>query len=112
MPIQSYDSLRHIVKLSKLEVPQEILRVVEPLKGNDEAIQKYGIHQAVEMIRELFHSGYASGVHIYTLNQEVATTSILKRLGLWKQDPMKTLPFKFSADPKRSQEEVRRLVIQ
>ena len=107
MPIQSYDSLRHIVKLSKLEVPEEIHAVVQPLKGNDDAIRNYGIHQAVEMIRDLFHSGYAPGVHVYTLNREVATTSILKRIGLWVEGPAEPLPFKLSADPKRSEEEVR-----
>ena len=57
LPIQTYDSLRHIVKLSKLEVPKEIADVVEPLKENNEAIQNYGVHQATQMIRELFQSG-------------------------------------------------------
>ena len=33
------------------------------------------------MIRDLFATGYANGVHIYTLNREVAPTSILKKLG-------------------------------
>ena len=107
MPIQSYDSLRHIVKLSKLEIPEEITNVVGPLKGNDDAIRNYGIHQAVEMIRDLFQTGYAPGVHLYTLNREVASTSILKRLGLWAEGPSKPLPFKLTADPKRSEEEVR-----
>jgi len=107
MPIQSYDSLRHIVKLSKLEVPEEIRNVVTPLKGNDDAIRNFGVHQATEMIRELFTSGYAAGAHLYTLNREVASISILKRLGLWKTDPAKPLPFKMNADPKRSAEEVR-----
>lgn len=107
MPIQSYDSLRHIVKLSKLEVPEDIKNTVQPLKGNDDAIREYGIHQAVEMIRELFNSGYAPGVHIYTLNREVAAINILKSLGMWKMDPVKPLPFKLTADPKRNQEEVR-----
>lgn len=107
MPIQSFDSLRHIVKLSKLEVPEEIKSVVTPLRGNDDAIRNYGIHQAVSMIAELFHSGYADGVHMYTLNREVATTSILKRLGLWIEAPTKPLPFKLTADPKRLEEEVR-----
>ena len=45
LPIQSYDSLRHIVKISKLKVPEDILQIVEPLKGNDSAIQNYGIQQ-------------------------------------------------------------------
>ena len=50
MPIQSYDSLRHIVKLSKLEVPEDIFKIVEPLKGNDNAIQSYGIHQVIKIM--------------------------------------------------------------
>lgn len=45
MPIQSYESLRHIVKLSKLSIPPEILEKIEPIKSNDEAIRNYGIHQ-------------------------------------------------------------------
>ena len=44
MPIQSYDSLRHIVKLSKLDVPPEISKVIDPLKGNNEAIRNFGVH--------------------------------------------------------------------
>ena len=63
--------------------------------------------KAVEMIRDLFHSGYAPGVHMYTLNREVATTSILKRIGLWTEEPCKPLPFRQTADPKRVEEEVR-----
>jgi len=106
MPIQSYDSLRHIVKLSKLEVPQEIHDIVDPLKGNDDAIRNYGIHQATQIIKELFISGYAPGIHFYTLNREVSSTAILKNLGLWS-DIKKPLPFRLSADPARNTEEVR-----
>jgi len=106
MPIQSYDSLRHIVKLSKLEVPEEITSIVNPLKGNDDAIRNYGVHQATQMIRELFISGYAPGIHFYTLNREVATTQIAKNIGLWS-DVKKPLPFRMSADPARTSEEVR-----
>jgi len=106
MPIQSYDSLRHIVKLSKLEVPEEIKNIVEPLKGNDDAIRNFGIEQASQMIRELFSSGYAPGIHFYTLNREVATTAILKKIGLWS-DIKKSLPFRLSADPARTEEEIR-----
>merc|ERR1719244_1168994 len=106
MPIQSHDSLRHIVKLSKLEVPDEIKSIVSPLKDNDDAIRNFGIHQATEMIKELFLSGYAPGIHFYTLNREVASTAILKNLGLWS-DIKKPLPFRLSADPARTEEEIR-----
>jgi len=106
MPIQSYDSLRHIVKLSKLEIPEEINNAVTSMKGNDDAIRNYGIHQATQMIKELFISGYAHGIHFYTLNREVASTAILKNLGLWS-DIKKPLPFRLSADPARTEEEIR-----
>ncbi|KAK2710426.1 hypothetical protein QYM36_011823 [Artemia franciscana] len=107
MPIQSYDSLRHIVKLSKLEVPEEIMNAVHPLKDNDEAIRNYGVQQAVDMMKEIFDKGFAPGVHFYTLNREVATTEILKRLGLWVCEPRRPLPWRLAANAKRSNESVR-----
>lgn len=76
MPIQSYDSLRQIVKISKLEVPEEITNILIPIKDNDEAIRNYGVHQAVNLIRELFQSDVAPGVHFYTLNRFVSSISI------------------------------------
>ncbi len=69
MPIQSYDSLRQIVKLSKLEVPEEITNILTPLKDNDEAIRNYGVHQAVTLIKALFNSEVTCGIHFYTLNR-------------------------------------------
>ncbi|KZS15104.1 Methylenetetrahydrofolate reductase [Daphnia magna] len=107
MPIQSYDSLRQIAKLSKLEVPEEIINIVAPLKDNDEAIRNYGVQQAVSLIRELFNAGLAPGVHFYTLNREVATTTILKQLGLWVTEPRRPLPWRRAANAKRSTETVR-----
>ncbi|XP_037772828.1 methylenetetrahydrofolate reductase-like [Penaeus monodon] len=107
MPIQSYDSLRHIVKLSKLDVPEDIMNVVAPLKDNDEAIRNYGIHQMCTLIKELFAADMAPGIHFYTLNREVATTAILKQLGLWAASPRRPLPWKMAANHKRSGEDVR-----
>ncbi|KAK4299390.1 hypothetical protein Pmani_028322, partial [Petrolisthes manimaculis] len=107
MPIQSHESLRHIVKLSKLELPQEILDVVAPLKDNDEAIRNYGIHQCVQLIKELFNDDMAPGIHFYTLNREVASTAILKQVGLWASTPHRPLPWKMAANHKRSSEDVR-----
>ncbi|XP_076030198.1 methylenetetrahydrofolate reductase (NADPH) [Oratosquilla oratoria] len=107
MPIQSYDSLRHIVKLSKLDVPQEIMEIVAPLKDNDEAIRNFGIHQACELIKQLFLMDIAPGIHFYTLNREVSTASILKQLGLWASSPRKPLPWRTAANFKRCTEDVR-----
>lgn len=89
---QGYQSLRQLVKLSKLEVPEEITRVIEPIKDNDAAIRNYGIHQAVEMCRVLLDSGKVPGLHFYTLNREVATMEVLRQLGLWTEDPRSVTP--------------------
>lgn len=106
-PIQGYGSLRQLVKLSKLEVPQEIKDVIEPIKDNDAAIRNYGIDLAVSMCRELLDSGLVHGLHFYTLNREVATIDVLRRLGLWQEDPRRPLPWAVSAHPKRREEDVR-----
>uniref|UniRef100_A0A3B4BGP2 Methylenetetrahydrofolate reductase (NADPH) n=1 Tax=Periophthalmus magnuspinnatus TaxID=409849 RepID=A0A3B4BGP2_9GOBI len=106
-PIQGYQSLRQLVKLSKLEVPEEITKVIEPIKDNDAAIRNYGIHQAVEMCRVLLDSGRVPGLHFYTLNREVATMEVLRQLGLWQEDPRRPLPWAVSAHPKRKVEDVR-----
>ncbi|XP_010223153.1 PREDICTED: methylenetetrahydrofolate reductase [Tinamus guttatus] len=106
-PIQGYHSLRQLVRLSKLEVPQEIKDVIEPIKDNDAAIRNYGVELAVSMCRELLDSGMVHGLHFYTLNREVATTEVLKRLGMWTEDPRRPLPWAVSAHPKRRVEDVR-----
>lgn len=84
---QAYSSLRQLVKLSKLEVPQKIKDVIEPIKDNDAAIRNYGIELAVSLCRELLDSGLVPGLHFYTLNREVATMEVLKQLGMWTEDP-------------------------
>ena len=105
--LQAYQSLRHIVKLSRLEVPQEILDAISPIKDNDEAIRNFGVDQAVTMVKELFKSPEVKGLHFYTLNREVATIEILKRLGMWCEEPCKPLPWKQTANHTRSKEDVR-----
>ena len=60
LPIQGYESLRHLTKLSKLEVPQTIRDVILPIKDNDVAVRNYGVDLAVKMCKELFDSGIVS----------------------------------------------------
>ncbi|ELU06114.1 hypothetical protein CAPTEDRAFT_181552 [Capitella teleta] len=107
LPIQAYQSLRHIVKLSRLEVPDDIIDTITPIKDNDEAIRNYGIFQATEMCRDLLDSGSIHGLHFYTLNREVATIQVLKALGMWCEDPRRSLPWKTTANHNRCKEDVR-----
>ncbi|XP_055345441.1 methylenetetrahydrofolate reductase (NADPH)-like [Paramacrobiotus metropolitanus] len=105
-PIQSYDSLRQVAKLSKLTVPPEILAAVAPIKDNDQAIRKFGMDLAVQMCRELLDAG-APSLHFYTLNLEVSSIEILKRLGMWTLEPKRSLPWKTTANYRRRGEDVR-----
>ncbi|KAK6177251.1 hypothetical protein SNE40_015386 [Patella caerulea] len=107
LPIQAYQSLRHIVKLSKLEVPQEIIDAINPIKENDAAIRNFGIDLCVDMCKPLLKSGEVSGLHFYTLNREVATIEVLKRLGMWNEEIQRPLPWKLTANHARCKEEIR-----
>lgn len=107
LPIQAYQSLRHIVKLSGLEVPTTIMNEIEPFKDNDEAVRNYGIRQGTEMCKILLNSGVVNGLHFYTLNREVGVEQILKNLGMWLERPPKPLPWKTSANHTRCMEDVR-----
>ncbi|XP_062505232.1 methylenetetrahydrofolate reductase (NADPH)-like isoform X2 [Corticium candelabrum] len=107
MPIQGYASLRHLVQLSKLEVPHEIRDAVEPIKHDDEAIREFGVIQCTKLCQELLDAG-TPGIHFYTLNREVAVREVLKHLGMWNENPAKRpLPWRPSANAKRSEEDVR-----
>uniref|UniRef100_A0A8C4Q542 Methylenetetrahydrofolate reductase (NAD(P)H) n=1 Tax=Eptatretus burgeri TaxID=7764 RepID=A0A8C4Q542_EPTBU len=105
-PIQSYDSLRQLSRLSGLAVPEELHLAVERVKDDDAAIRNLGVDLAVSLCLELLTAGVSS-LHFYTLNREFATETILRRLGLWQQEPRRMLPWAISADARRHAEEVR-----
>uniref|UniRef100_A0A0N4UK23 Methylenetetrahydrofolate reductase [NAD(P)H] n=1 Tax=Dracunculus medinensis TaxID=318479 RepID=A0A0N4UK23_DRAME len=67
---------------------------LEPIRHNDDAVRKFGIHQAVHLCRELLNKGLTTSIHLYTLNRESASREILQELGLWIKKPMRTLPWK------------------
>ncbi|XP_054163778.1 methylenetetrahydrofolate reductase (NADPH)-like [Oppia nitens] len=106
MPIQSYESLGKIVKLSQLDIPEALLKDLEIIRNNDEAIRNYGIQWTVDLCRQILAANVTNGLHFYTLNQEVASSAILKQLGLWTQ-VSRPLPWCPAANHKRSGEDVR-----
>ncbi|CAN0302219.1 unnamed protein product [Lampetra fluviatilis] len=106
-PIQGYHSLRQLVKLSKLSVPEELLALIEPIRHDDAAIQRLGVRRCAEMCRALLASGAVPGLHFYTLNRAAATVDVLKQLGLWAEEPRRPLPWAPSRNPWRREEDVR-----
>jgi methylenetetrahydrofolate reductase (NADPH) len=66
---QDYTSLIHISNICSVDVPREVLDIIEPIKDNQEAVRKFGVYLAVEMVSYLFSHNYSYGVHFFTLNR-------------------------------------------
>jgi methylenetetrahydrofolate reductase (NADPH) len=86
MPIQSYQIVKRITKLSHAKIPADVLRRIEAVKDDDEAVKKVGVDilsELVESIRAMREpKGLPRGFHFYTLNLEKSVAFILERCGL------------------------------
>jgi methylenetetrahydrofolate reductase (NADPH) len=79
MPILGLGSMRRMVELSGREMPEEVLRRIEPLADDPAAVRAEGIRIATELCDELLAGG-APGLHFYTLNRSKATREIYTSL--------------------------------
>ncbi|PAV82566.1 hypothetical protein WR25_26686 [Diploscapter pachys] len=109
MPIMGYESIRRIAALSQLTIPDWILKDLEEIKNDDDAVGRYGTVKAVEMCRRILKNGSASSIHLYTMNREGFCREILQELGLWQKRPGRTLPWEPHGPnhPTRCKEDVR-----
>jgi methylenetetrahydrofolate reductase (NADH) len=79
MPILNLSSMRKMVELSGREMPEEVLRRIEPLADDPAAVRAEGIRIATELCDDLLAGG-APGLHFYTLNRSKATREIYQSL--------------------------------
>jgi len=79
MPILNLTSMRKMVELSGREMPDEVLRRIEPLAADPAAVRAEGIRIATELCDDLLAGG-APGLHFYTLNRSKATREIYSAL--------------------------------
>jgi methylenetetrahydrofolate reductase (NADPH) len=79
MPILNLTSMRRMVELSGREMPDEVLRRIEPLADDPAAVRAEGVRIATELCDELLAGG-APGLHFYTLNRSKATREIYTSL--------------------------------
>jgi methylenetetrahydrofolate reductase (NADPH) len=92
MPVTSLAGMQRMAKMAGgARFPARLLKALERANGDEETVQRIGIHCATEQCADLLHQGVA-GIHFYTLNQSAATQSIYRNLGL----PMGGLPEKSS----------------
>jgi methylenetetrahydrofolate reductase (NADPH) len=79
MPILNLNSMRKMVELSGRQMPEEVLRRIEPLAEDPAAVRAEGIRIATELCDDLLAGG-APGLHFYTLNRSKATREIYSSL--------------------------------
>ena len=81
MPITSIKGLKRMAELaSGTRFPASLLRSMQRVQDDPEAVENVGTHWSTEQCRDLIDRKSA-GIHFYTLNRSQATTSIFKTLG-------------------------------
>ena len=86
MPIQSYQIIKRITKLSHARLPDDISKRIEPVRSDDEAVKKIGVEVLSELVEQMKSLSQPEivprGFHFYTLNLEKSVAFILERTGL------------------------------
>lgn len=77
MPILSVGQIKRFTTMCGARIPAELLRRVEAVEDDPEAVRQIGTFHAVEQSRDLIRQGVA-GIHYYTLNKSTATRAILQ----------------------------------
>ena len=81
MPITNVEQIERFTKLCGAVIPDALQQALEMRRGNDRAVQDFGVAYATLQCAELLRKG-APGIHFYTLNRSTATASILRALRL------------------------------
>ena len=122
-PIQSYNNFIRMTEFCCVSVPSHILKRLECVKDDMEAVKKIGNEIATEMTRDILTSPQSDvdGVHFHTLNLERSVTMIMAALLKDKNEDIKTqkngmfsinlltrqFPWRQSAMERRKKEDVR-----
>jgi methylenetetrahydrofolate reductase (NADPH) len=82
MPITSASGMKRMAELAGgSRYPAKLLRAIARCNGDEEAVQRVGIHYATEQCLDLLDH-HVDGIHFYTLNKSRATREIYAALGL------------------------------
>ncbi|KAK5302845.1 methylenetetrahydrofolate reductase 1 [Exophiala xenobiotica] len=86
MPVQSYSIIKRITKLSHAKIPEDILKRIEAVKSDDEAVKRVGVEILSELVEQMKSlpqpESVPRGFHFYTLNLEKSVAFILEKTGL------------------------------
>jgi methylenetetrahydrofolate reductase (NADPH) len=79
MPIRNVKSIKRITQMCGASIPPGLLRKIEAVEDDDEAVAQIGMHHAVRQCEDLLDQGVA-GLHFYTLNRSTATRAIVQEI--------------------------------
>ncbi|XP_046743706.1 methylenetetrahydrofolate reductase [Diprion similis] len=83
-PISDFKSLQNLSKNCKAKIPNNILQDLELIKDDDAAVQEYGMNLSTRVVKEIYQSGTANGIHVFTLNRAKLALEFCKRVGFCK----------------------------
>ncbi|MGN6626476.1 MAG: methylenetetrahydrofolate reductase [NAD(P)H] [Tepidisphaeraceae bacterium] len=79
MPISNVAQIKRFVTMCGAKIPMPLLKKLERVEGDPDAVYNAGIDYATNQCRDLlFHD--VAGLHFYTLNKSKATVEIVRRL--------------------------------
>lgn len=79
MPILNVEQIKRFTKMCGATIPDDLIKKLEAVQDDAEAVQRCGVEHAAEQCRELLEGG-APGIHFYTLNRSTSTRSIFENL--------------------------------
>jgi methylenetetrahydrofolate reductase (NADPH) len=107
MPMHNYQSWKRMTDFCKTKIPEKMLQEMSQLQlEDDEIVKEYGIKVCIDMCKYLMQHG-VRGFHFYTLNLEKSVVKILEGLELLPENVQRSLPWRTTANAKRSKETVR-----
>lgn len=108
-PIQTWNGFIRATSLSKTDIPQDLLDVLEPHKNNDEKVRELGTKIVADLCRKILDADIGiKGLHFYTMNLEKGTKMLLEELNFVPRvETIKPLPWRQSLTPTRRTETIR-----
>lgn len=79
MPITDYNQILRFTRICGARIPEDVVKELETIQQDVEAVQQYGIQHATRQCKELIAHG-VPGIHFYTLNKSKATRQIIRNL--------------------------------
>lgn len=79
MPITNVSQIKRFVSMCGAKIPHRLLRKLEAVEANPEAVHQTGVEYAAIQCADLLFND-VDGLHFYTLNKSKATVGVVERL--------------------------------